>query len=123
MILLPEKIQAFVSHLADSGYRVWLIGSRANDTAHETSDWDLLVFGNEALIGELADQRPIENVDVLVVYDGNNFCSPWNDKKEGIAKAGSLADWDWQEQSDTKATYKGTKWPQDWGSLKHAKRF
>lgn len=43
---------------------VWLIGSRANDTATEASDWDLLVFQTQEPTPSAA-RHP--NVDVLCV--------------------------------------------------------
>jgi hypothetical protein len=119
---LPAPIRAFVSDLANSGFSVWLIGSQANGTSNEASDWDLLVFGNERLLECLAVQEPIENIDLLVVYDGDAFCSPWNQTMEGFTKWGSLSGWKWREVSDAEATYSGTKWPHDWGSPKQAKK-
>ena len=122
MQFLPPDVQVLVQGLIAAGYPVWLFGSRANGTSTSASDWDLLVFGNEQLLNELVEARPIENVDLMVVYDGDAFKSPWSRDAEGAVKSGSLSTWSWSETSSVEATYSGTKWPDDWGSSKTAKR-
>lgn len=118
-VALPADIRHFVERLAAKGHETWLMGSRANGSAHAGSDWDLLVFGDTTLLDSLKKGPPIQNADVLVVHDGNDFCSPWADSK-GHIKSGSLAQWQWERKSPTSAVYSGTKWPNDWGSLKNA---
>lgn len=64
-------------------------------------------------------------VDLLVVYDGDQFRKPWWDGDR--EKRGSLSWWEWQETSENHATYKATK-PRDnddfcsWISLGRAVR-
>ena len=119
---LPSKLRNFIERVSRDGFDVWLIGSRANGNARADSDWDLLVFGDKALLDALRDEEPVEETDVLVVHDGNAFESPWKTRKEGVLMSGSLSGWEWQRDSETEATYSGTKWPHDWGSVKRATR-
>lgn len=118
-VQLPDDLSNFVRRLSSKGHETWLMGSRANGSARAGSDWDLLVFGDVTLLDSLKKESPPNNADVLVVHDGNEFCSPWADSK-GRIKSGSLAQWKWERRSSTSAVYWGTKWPDDWGSLKNA---
>lgn len=87
---------------------VWVIGSRANGRATASSDTDLLILGSQPLMDMLRDQiRAPEKIDCLVVYDGNNYKDPWQDK------SGSLEELEWCLISDTIARYVGTKWISD----------
>jgi hypothetical protein len=49
-------------------------------------------------------------VDLLVVYDGDNFRKPWPDGDR--EKHGSLSGWDWKQTSCGEAVYRATK-PRD----------
>jgi hypothetical protein len=84
---------------------VWLIGSRANDSARPDSDWDYIAFADtDTLAAVRADthlSRP--NIDLLVVHDGDNFVSPWSRKR------GSLSGWEWEPATPDLAHYRGTK--------------
>lgn len=122
MPLLPPPLASFIRHVYQAGFEVWLIGSRANGTAREDSDWDFLIFGNSALLSQLESEQAPENADVLVVYDGDAFRSPWNKTEDGVIKSGSLSGWKWSKTSESEALYSGTKWPHDWGSTKCAHR-
>jgi hypothetical protein len=86
---------------------IWLIGSRANGTETETSDWDFIAFGNETVLKNLATHpgfhRP--NVDFFVVTDGDKFQAPWGD----LNKGGYLSEWNWKETSCTTAKYTQAK--------------
>ena len=117
---LPPEINAFVERMRECGFRVWLIGSRANGTETARSDWDLLVFGDANLLDRLGQEQAPEKADVLVVYDQDAFRSPWS-RDDGQFNQGSLKQWGWTETSTSEATYMGTKWPDDWGSVRCAK--
>ncbi len=87
---------------------IWLVGSRANGTATETSDWDFIVFGSTKILENLKDDEILHRPDVdflVVLDDGNSFERPW-----GRRKRGSLASWKWVKNNDSSATYVGTKW-------------
>lgn len=118
----PFHIGSLVESLRCRAREIWLIGSRANGTETTTSDWDLLVFGDEALLKELESRPEVGGADVLVVFDGDGFRSPWSRTDDGVMKTGTLSGWKWHFVSDAEATYEGTKWPNDWGSIKRARR-
>jgi len=122
LVDMPVHVQSFVSELLASEIGVWLIGSQANPTSKMPADWDFIIFGSEALLKKLSDQTPIRDVDALVVYNGDEFKCPWPNPSDGVIKKGSLSGWKWEQVSDNRATYEGTKWPDDWGSTKHAIR-
>jgi hypothetical protein len=109
--LLTGEIDEYIGQLSryDSDiYEVWLIGSRANGTASDSSDWDLLVFGGVDSLDRLrrhGNTLARENIDVLVVFGDDLFEKPWGDKK----KSGSLLTWNWQRVSDNKAIYTQAK--------------
>lgn len=81
---------------------VWLFGSRANGTELETSDWDLLAFGNQATIDCIRRHGDLErpDVDLFVVTNGEDFHSIWRDKPVNY-----LTEWEWTRQSESRATY------------------
>ncbi|MGE5268897.1 MAG: hypothetical protein ACM3JG_04405 [Thiohalocapsa sp.] len=93
---------------------MWLIGSRAQQTADLNSDWDFIAFGNAKALRSLRQRKALNKamVDLLVVYDGNRFEKPWRES-DGRKKKGSLRDWEWQQISDKKATYRATKFSED----------
>lgn len=66
----------------------------------------------------MADQATLESlsskpelndlqVDLLLVYDGDNFRKPWLDGDR--EKHGSLSGWDWNKTSEDEARYRATK--------------
>lgn len=107
LVKFPNEIQELLNDVQQniaSVTEIWLIGSRANNTAREDSDWDFLVFGDDSSLNKL--KRMIEykreNIDFLVVFDGDNFIAPWGIPK----KSGSLTKWEWNRISDYSAQYK-----------------
>lgn len=92
---------------------IWLIGSRAADTATEESDWDFLVFADSACMDKLAQHTGLSlpNVDFLVLYDGDHFEEPWGDDP----KKKSLSDFKWNKIADDKASYTQRKFVRDSG--------
>jgi predicted nucleotidyltransferase len=90
---------------------VWLLGSRANGTARPDSDWDLLVFGAQAvrMCIESHSELHRSEIDLLLVDNSNGeFSRPW-----GPQKTGSLSRWEWKAVSEEVATYKSVKWIPD----------
>lgn len=112
-----QALDTYVASIAASatGCReIWLIGSRANGAERPDSDWDLLVFGDEASIAQLRAAQHLhrEDVDCLVMADDTNFESAWGDK----LKSGSLSKWEWHRTDETSATYTEVKWHEAEGS-------
>lgn len=121
---LPDCVQKYVdavTNAAPSIAEVWLVGSRANGRATEASDWDFMVFADQQALMLLRVNTSLacEDIDVLVVVDGNRFESPWPrlDKpyrfKSGHLKNYLDADgvdvvsWEWSPLGDNEATYTG----------------
>ena len=90
---------------------VWLFGSRANESARNDSDWDLLVFANQEIFDALAADISFcdETIDLLVVFDGDNFAFPYGGKNGRKSKQGSLKKWEWRHFSLDLASYKACK--------------
>ena len=97
---------------APSIREVWLIGSRADHTARPNSDWDYLVFGTRLTLQALQSTPALkrQDVDVLVVYDGDAFEEPWG--TDDHLKRGALSRWEWAMLGPERAMYRGTK-PRD----------
>lgn len=89
---------------------IWLFGTRANNSYRPDSDWDLLVFGNQQILDELKTNDTFHNdqIDLMIVFNDNEFEKPWPDKK-GF-KHGSLKGWEWLQISSKNATYKSVKY-------------
>jgi hypothetical protein len=87
---------------------VWLIGSRANPTEKPPNDWDVIALGDNALLNDLRARPPVQGLDLLIVFDGDNFESPWR-RLDGNTNGGSLSGWRWHKASEAEATYVGTK--------------
>jgi hypothetical protein len=108
--------QQYVSELTTTyrGIReVWLLGSRANGTATEASDWDYLVFLDDdrlfnALCRDLRFKRP--GIDLLVIGTLGDIAScPWTED-DGYTKTLGLGDKpngiEWRIISATAALYR-----------------
>jgi len=111
LMIDDELVRALLSELVEahpSIREIWLLGSRAAGTQKADSDWDFFVFADRETFEALASQprfnRP--NVDLLVVYDDDNFRKPWPDGDR--VKKGALSGWAWKATGDN-ATYRATK--------------
>lgn len=108
---LPAHALSFIADLVTLQIppsSIWLIGSRANGRAKPNSDTDLLVFGSNATIRLIVESMlPPQEIDCLVVFDGNQYRDPWQEK------SGSLTSIKWQQLSDRRARYIGAKWIPD----------
>jgi len=87
---------------------IWLIGSRANGTARENSDWDYIAFGDNDVLRCIENNENLHrsNTDFLVVTNDEDFRSAWGEKD----KSGSLSEWEWHQLSPTEAQYQEAKW-------------
>lgn len=87
---------------------VWLIGSRANGSARETSDWDFIVFANREALAQIKSSSELHrsDIDFLVVVNGEDFENAWGERN----KIGALSYWGWKLVTDAHAEYTETKW-------------
>ena len=85
---------------------IWLIGSRANDTAKPESDWDFFIFGDSSAFEQIKSKSKFhkKNIDMLVVDVNREFRKPY-----GSQKIGNLDDWNWQLETAEIATYRSSK--------------
>lgn len=110
---MEEELQKFVNELAESNpgiSSIWLLGSRANNTAKALSDWDILIFADERTFSEIQRNEFFHRgaVDLLVVTDGENFKKPY-----GCEKTGALSEWKWKEIGANTAEYESVKFVPD----------
>lgn len=116
---MDAQISQYIEELAATYPAItsaWLIGSRANGTAKPTSDWDILLFSDEAVVKAIAgnDRFHRKDVDLLIVKESGQFEKPW-----GIPKSGSLARWQWQQESPLEASYVEVKFIPDAPDSQH----
>ena len=111
--MLSEAVRSVVTGLGaahPSIRAVWLIGSRANATERPDSDWDLIIFGDAAILAairadlDLKRRCAAQSIEMMVVYDSDNFVEPWPPAER--ENKGSLNDWKWRA-SGRKARYAG----------------
>ena len=57
-------------HEVDPQAEVWLYGSRARGTAHEESDWDILVLTPQPTLSTSAESRFVNHMCDLIVETG-----------------------------------------------------
>jgi hypothetical protein len=103
---LPDFVQRALAELSNGSatLSIWLVGSRANGTATESSDWDLLVF-SEAEPQERS--RRCDELDVIHVGPSGLFLAEGQRAAEYTL---SFSNWEWKEQGD-QATYTGCDLP------------
>ena len=88
-------------------HSIWLIGSRANGTATDVSDWDFLAFGSAATLTCLKRASALHrnDIDFLVITNGEDFENAWGAKEA----TGSLSEWHWKPISSMRASYTESK--------------
>jgi hypothetical protein len=106
---MPAPIAAIVADLVSRCPEVWLIGSRANPTSAQPNDWDIVAVGDATLLEEFRARAPIDGLDLLIVYNSDDFEGPWLRASDGAKKTGSLSEWQWQRLNEDEATYRATK--------------
>lgn len=118
---IPDEIRVFIENMVvhfKTISEIWLLGSRANQTSHPNSDWDLLFFADWkttiAIRKNIDIKREVHrlNIDLLVVYDNNQFRAPWStidSRGKNIWKEGKLSEWKFSrnEYLPNIALYKG----------------
>jgi len=119
-ILIPDDLDYYINSLTSTYPQIreiWLFGSRTNPPYKENSDWDFLVFADSEVLAKLQHRIDIQqdDIDLLIVYDGNHFKSPWprpgKTKKAGtlFPSSESCRNFNWHLRSKTEASYLGTK--------------
>lgn len=103
-VKLPYYVSQIIDELKleDSTISIWLIGSRANGNAKNSSDWDLLVFSTKETC---VTGRRHENVDVIIV-DPTESCLL---EGKTIDFKLSFKNWSWSDKGGGFATYIGQK--------------
>lgn len=94
---LPDHVTKFIADIASmatESVEVWLMGSRAYGRARQNSDTDLLIFGPDGFLETVRTRlkQPAET-DCFVVYDGDNYQDPWQEK------SGSLSNLGWKRET------------------------
>ncbi|NOT11052.1 MAG: nucleotidyltransferase domain-containing protein [Methylococcaceae bacterium] len=107
--MLEPSVKKYVEELVKAYPQiecVWLFGSRANYTERADSDWDLLAFGSQVILESLTNDKRFRqpSIDLLIVYDSENFNDPWE-----LGKRGSLQEWAWKKEDQNLAMYRATK--------------
>ncbi|MDP3786738.1 MAG: nucleotidyltransferase domain-containing protein [Candidatus Omnitrophota bacterium] len=111
VIIMQININEYINKLVEKHQdikSIWLIGSRANGTEKEDSDWDLLVFATEETLHSLKNNKEFckDEIDLLVVYNGNDFQEPWTrDSRNNKCKSGNLKEWSWKKFTCIEAQY------------------
>lgn len=106
---MSASIATVVAELVSRCAEVWIIGSRANPTGIKPNDWDIVAVGDAALLDEFRGRPSIEDLDLFIVYNGDDFEGPWPRAHDGARKTGSLTEWQWQRLNEDEATYRATK--------------
>jgi len=121
--LLAGKVYPYLNNLTNRYTNiesVWLFGSRANNDYNEKSDWDLFIFSDEEVLDLLRSDMDVKNeseecnIDLLVVFDGDNFNAPWkiSGEENKEYKEGCLfcsGGFSWSKISSVEAEYTETK--------------
>ncbi len=121
--LLANDINPYLHKIIDKYSdieAIWLFGSRANGDHNQKSDWDLFVFANGRVLDllkadiELKNESEKDNIDLLVVFNGDNFKAPWKRPGEENKpyKESCLTDvlnFDWKTISEVEANYTARK--------------
>lgn len=107
--MLTPKIHKYIGNLTEKLPEIrsiWLFGSRANGNARDSSDWDLLVFGDVSTFNSVKNDEilHLKEVDLMIV-SGDEFSRPYGEPKHG-----SLKKWNWELKSENIATYDAVKW-------------
>lgn len=113
-ILSPE-IKNWLAHLTNNLptiNAIWLIGSRANGTFTNRSDWDFIAildhFDNEA--HDFIGKHNRADIDFLVSVKN---CPNFETVPPSKHKTGSFESWSWQQISKHEAVYVGRIWAAD----------
>jgi predicted nucleotidyltransferase len=99
--MLPKRIVELLAVIRDACPEIssiWLLGSRADGRARDSSEWDFLAFGSRTTVETLRGLSALHapDVDILVVTDGERFENAWGTR----LRTGSLSQWEWTALED-----------------------
>ena len=104
----PDYVKNIVCKLMEepTTISIWLVGSRANGTEREDSDWDILTFVEEDVSPrDIRDDR----VDVIKVDLKGNYLL----EGQNSYLIGSFDKWGWRDLGCEKANYSVRRTPSD----------
>jgi len=106
----PDGLSAFLARMLAGCLdirAVWSV-AHADPAAQPDSPCELLVFADRPTLNSLRKSEFLHraDVEVLVVYDGNQFENAWG----GRRLSGSLARWGWRQATDELAYYDESRW-------------
>lgn len=107
----PADLSAFLSHILVRCIdirAVWSVGAADDAPAAARPGHELLVFADLRTLQSLrrSSQLHRADVDLLVVFDGDQFENAWGQPRV----SGSLARWAWRLVSPELAYYDESKW-------------
>jgi|SRR5687767_3508448 hypothetical protein len=108
---MPNEIAQFIPRLLqcclDMRF-VWLLGQDELAVRNCVPRWELLAFADALTLERLrkADALHREDIDVMVVTDGDAFHNAWGRRR----LSGSLVRWSWQQSSSEEAFYSEARW-------------
>ena len=108
---VPERGSHFIQRLLASveGIRsIWSIGHAPGASSDEAAPRRLLAFASAEVLERLrkCEDLHAEEVELLVVVDGDAFASAWG----ATMWSGSLARWAWQRTAPGEAHYDESLW-------------
>lgn len=114
---IPKEVHDYLDRLTEKYPRiesVWVFGSRVNNSSKKSSDWDFWIFSNKKILDLLKKNASLKKasrknrVDPFIVYNGENFESPWPEVENGekTPREGILSEWKWKKVTPVKAKYK-----------------
>jgi predicted nucleotidyltransferase len=121
--LLANDIKPYLNKIINKYSNIetiWLYGKRANGDHNQESDWDLFVFANGRVLDllkadiELKNESEKNNIDLLVVFDGENFKAPWKrpgeeNKRYKESCLTGVGGFGWSKLSEVEAEYTEVK--------------
>ena len=108
----PDKIKKYLKSFVntfDKIESIWLFGSGLIIHTEKILTGSLVFTDTETF--ELIRSKPSfnkNNIDLLIVYNGNDFSEPWT--KGQLLKHGKLTDWKWNQLSPIEAEYLSIKY-------------
>jgi hypothetical protein len=96
----PLAVQDVLSQikLSENARSIWLVGSRANDSYRENSDWDFICFISESVTERSARSAIVDIIQVDCL--GESLL-----EGQTLDLKGMFSSWRWHDLKNGKATY------------------